>query len=699
MLQCRAALLALGYETEGDCGKWLRLVGSRLAEVGFDDPILLEAAAWKNPKEVIDAVFPLNDCVFTETGAAQLDDLLGKIKVMAGWARLASRAPGSEALEDALHTFKKEKDVGRKRAQETEVSKEWSVSTSGGTRGGVSWRPRPLKVRRAGMGTLAEQDDEKASIWTRVLVQIFKDAGVPAWEAAQETADPEAVLAGVVGKARPSTLRKRVRVWQTFCRWLWLHRDARWPRGAADLVDYLYEQFHAPCGRTFPTSFGAAVNWVELRAGIAPEERLGQQGLFRKNLEYVENALASDAAPERKAPRFLVVMIAALELYVINEDIPKVLRIFGWMRLLKVYGTLRWDDLRRLRPENVRLTDGGLSAKLTQTKTSGTNKKVKILPLFIARGASFMNVEWLGVGHALWVKFGDPNRDYFFMRPSPDLESFEIGPATSGDAASLGLKVLYELRVPALGEEDKVWHTGEQPLLGEVLARGWTGHSERSTLPSILAALGVKKSERDFLGRWSAEGSNDYTRTYRTMVKNLTRKLMDSTQQGDVYDRLDEEDALHDVAGILKAKGYSDACISAEVEEHEGPIKNFYEQWCVWGGLAADKDKVKEDSKETVISEVLPDEVKEDEAKFLIALVKRGTITRLHKRHGCWRTRDLVFESYEWVDQDPVPPEMYTAYCRDCFANEVPETPLDLKILADLGNEDIAEEDSESSSD
>ena len=242
---------------------------------------------------------------------------------------------------------------------------------------------------------------------------------------------------------------------------------------------------------------------------------------------------------------------------------------------------------------------------------------------------------------------------------------------------------------------------GGQPLLGDCLARGWTGHSERSTLPSILAALGVSKVERDFLGRWSAEGSNDYTRTYRTLVKNLTKKLMETIQQGDVYDRLDEEDALHDVAGILKAKGFEESTVTAEVKEHEGPIKDFYRDWCKWGGLEVDVGtmtgpaQIQEDIAPETVD---PDDASEKGAKYLITLVKRGTIARLHKRQGCWRARGLVLEIYEWVDLDPVPPELYTAFCRDCWADEVPEVPLDLKILADMGNENNAEEDSDGTS-
>lgn len=52
---------------------------------------------------------------------------------------------------------------------------------------------------------------------------------------------------------------------------------------------------------------------------------------------------------------------------------------------------------------------------------------------------------------------------------------------------------------------------GASFLLPEGWGRFWTEHSERSTLSSALASLGIVKSDRDLLGRWSPEGSDQYT--------------------------------------------------------------------------------------------------------------------------------------------------------------------------------------------
>ena len=69
-----------------------------------------------------------------------------------------------------------------------------------------------------------------------------------------------------------------------------------------------------------------------------------------------------------------------------------------------------------------------------------------------------------------------------------------------------------ELEVPE--KKDNMWCSTGVNMLNEVSAAGFTGHSERATMPSILAALGVSKADRDMMGQWSPKGSEEYIRTY-----------------------------------------------------------------------------------------------------------------------------------------------------------------------------------------
>ena len=105
---------------------------------------------------------------------------------------------------------------------------------------------------------------------------------------------------------------------------------------------------------------------------------------------------------------------------------PLVLRVCWWIRLLKIFGGLRSDDLQRLSPVDCRLTPEGLSATLRRTKTTGPNKRVKTVPLHIPVGVSVSGEDWLATGYQLWAEVGPRERDYFLPRPAENLDGVPV---------------------------------------------------------------------------------------------------------------------------------------------------------------------------------------------------------------------------------------------------------------------------------
>jgi hypothetical protein len=487
---------------------------------------------------------------------------------------------------------------------------------------------------------------------------------------------------GMVGKARPATVKKRVRTWELFSRWLMWRRGRVWPSSAVDLVDYIHEKVAEGCFASFPEVFRAAVSWMESRSGLPDGQRFSQDGFFRRNVDRALVVAVRGAESVKKAPRFPLSVVAALEVQVMDRGLPVVVRIVTWMRLLKVFGVLRSDDILRLRPGDVSLRESGLSGKLAQTKTTGAGKKVRELPLFVPRGMFVVEDGWLGEGHRLWSALPRPGRDYFLPRPRQDLQSFYDCPASSGDMAVLYRYVLTLLKVPvrADGEDEfsmeggaSGWARGETLLLIPPLDAGWTGHSERSTLPSIFAAAGVPKSERDPLGRWSPSGSDDYVRTYRSLVKGLAARFRSLVMAGAIFDALDEDDAISDVVSIIEGKLEGEG---AKVKEAGQALvvlsKTFYQ------ALAAAAGDVRAGppsaagpaiNPEPATGEHVQDEVP---APYLIAMTGHGRILCLHRREGCWRSRALEFRSFEWVDMSPVPEELYTRHCLLCWPGDGP---------------------------
>ena len=97
----------------------------------------------------------------------------------------------------------------------------------------------------------------------------------------------------------------------------------------------------------------------------------------------------------------------------------------------------------------------------------------------------------------MWANLGPQGRHYFLPRFSADLLDYDKVPVSPRDVATLGKVILASLTVPVTDPEQPGigrWRMGDQPLIPAPLLGGWTGHSERSTLPSILAAMGVPKA-------------------------------------------------------------------------------------------------------------------------------------------------------------------------------------------------------------
>ena len=243
-------------------------------------------------------------------------------------------------------------------------------------------------------------------------------------------------------------MKKRVRDWELFVRWLSWTEGSSWPSAVGDVLGYLNFRLAEGCPVSFPATLWAAIRWVESRSGHPASECFGRHLMLKLCIERAVVVLGAESEVARKAPRIPLVILAALENKVVSGDLLVGVRIVAWTRLVKVYGSLRADDLQRLRPRDAVLASSGLTGILTQTKTSGAGRKVRALPLFVPRCAYLVQEQWLETGYALWKPVGDPGRDFFLPRLGADYVSFGTGPASTEDMAILNKVVLKRLQVP-----------------------------------------------------------------------------------------------------------------------------------------------------------------------------------------------------------------------------------------------------------
>ena len=195
----------------------------------------------------------------------------------------------------------------------------------------VAKRPR----LGAGRGGLAETDAKERKKWVERLLVILRHLVGPSWKRTRDLEGPTRGEDGLAGAARPGTIKVRVRAWEAMARWLLARRGRAWPGDEVDVIDYLWACMGERPSVSFPRSLGSAVLWIEVRAGVPAATRISTSELLKKNIETAQKEAEEEGRRRRKAPRFPVVVLIALEEYVVGNG-PEVMRVVAWTRLMKV---------------------------------------------------------------------------------------------------------------------------------------------------------------------------------------------------------------------------------------------------------------------------------------------------------------------------------------------------------------------------
>ena len=220
---------------------------------------------------------------------------------------------------------------------------------------------------------------------------------------------------------------------------------------------------------------------------------------------------------------------------------------------------MRWDDTEGLKPMSLERITRGVLGVLERTKTSGSGKHLKVLPIFVSADV-WIETPWLDAGLALWL---DPElglyfkRDFFLPLPSPDFAAALKVRAHYTDALGFTRSLLGSLTT-SLGTA----------LLPQPAPYFWSEHSDRAGLDSWCATLGVGETERGFLGRWANKSSTDtYVRTACRVVENLQRLACTHARKSfkGGPDYFGEEHVLLDLKKFLLAKGMDEGTAAVTV--------------------------------------------------------------------------------------------------------------------------------------
>ena len=388
------------------------------------------------------------------------------------------------------------------------------------------------------------------------LAGFIREAKLPVCEIIARLSDPDEAWPRLFGTRRSKTLRNRYRAWVRFREWLEISssRERLYPSSVADVVDYAVERFRDQCGKTVLGSFQASLSALEIVGRVPESQMISRDPTWVTQLRSMTADLVSASPAEAHASMFTVAILLALELFACRTGYPLYLRALAFVQLIMVWCSMRADDVQGLLPDTMRLDDSGFSMDLDRSKTTGPDRRTKRVKIFIERSISMTGWDWLKEGFDLWAAYTFP-RDYLVLKANNDFtEPVERGV----DAAAVALymrKVLSNLDTPK--KEDSKWRSNEmRPLLPDLTACHFNGHSARNFLPSVGAAIGVAKDKLDYLGRWKiggGEGAASYIRTARQVIHGLQTQVAQALVTAQPVCR--EGDAMRDLTDFAIAHG------------------------------------------------------------------------------------------------------------------------------------------------
>lgn len=495
--------------------------------------------------------------------------------------------------------------------------------------------------------------------WGYKIADILILAETPVCSQASLSGNPRAAILGMLVLKRSRTLRGRYRVWVKIRLWLNCNFDVEWPRHIGHMLDYLRDLESSGCPKTLPMTISGSLSYMERVGGYTAAESISGTVLWRDNVNGLKLRLQEEAGGTVvcKAPQYFVSMILSMELYVVSgRSLFK--RAFCWIKLIKTWATLRWDDLQGLAPSRMTYNPKTVwRGVLTRTKTTGPGKKVGELPVYIHSGCGFSGKPWMETGFKIWTSkaFSFP-RDFMVMNPASNYEGPGVKMMDYNQASSLSRLILRELHRPVWAGEDLGWREAESFLIIPGGQLFFTEHSERHFAPCVAAAIGIPPEPRDNLGRWGVnqKNSNNYVLTARQVITNIQVKICEAISKGP--NQYDEEELQDEYARYLEERAGYD---KAEALEAALKMKDCYpdsgntlaQEWPLTEQEFLDEAAIQasSDHPEHLLKKMQSEEDGGLEQPFWVSIGRTG-FRRLHRLGGCHiRKEDCNhWQSLDW---------------------------------------------------
>ena len=172
------------------------------------------------------------------------------------------------------------------------------------------------------------------------------------------------------------------------------------------VYDLVAARLSEPCGRHVPRALLTSIGFIEQAAEVEEGIRLSRNAGVRNFLREVESSTGwKTGRITKKASPYPLMVVLALEDIVMRKEEKSYARWYAWLKLVKLWAALRWDDVQGVpNPALVMRTDGTMVGKITRSKATGVGKKVEVMNFYISQEsqeAYFLQPEWLLTGWTL----------------------------------------------------------------------------------------------------------------------------------------------------------------------------------------------------------------------------------------------------------------------------------------------------------
>ena len=503
----------------------------------FDDPGLLDTFSdlAEHEHELIPILESLlkRDCTRQE-----LDEWIRLISSCDKAAK-AKRLRTSRALDDpAWRRLDKPGDNADKLLQSCREELERS-----GIPAGVlgKWVVPSKKRQEITEGVKAEKKNELL----QEVLELVMEGSFPLSSQLRLSSVPLSIAVRLAGGRRLTTIQKHLRRLRHLVRWNHAVFGRKLPSNWIEIAQYLEDIAKEPCGPSVPASVLKALDFLEMMGGTKEDRRMCRDpSLMQVSLDIAAELKRGRPAGVKKSPPQPVAALVSSELAVVDCSKPVYTRLHNWVKLVRHWAALRWDDTLHTPPKLARYTVEGLTLKITQTKTTGPGKKVELLYAYISAKAYLCVPDWLDQGWRLLGELGFDEREYLLPLPTADLESFSKSRPKYQDALAMARQEMRELVAVGASEVDGrivfdylVDADGHpEPLFEEQVQLFWKLHGDRATVINWALVLGFDKEARQFLGRWCPSSSDEYIRTQKHVTMKIQKTLSEQIRSRSLED-------------------------------------------------------------------------------------------------------------------------------------------------------------------